>query len=84
MDGYDSFKSQFSNLKLPDGQTFQGVNRFRIWVRGKSYTINKETTKGYDTYPAPLEVLVPAFTNAFETIFLKMIRYMRHYYIKTN
>jgi acyl-homoserine-lactone acylase len=50
----------------PDGQNFRGINAIRILGQEKSYTIDKVIAKGYDTYLAAFEVLIPALINAFD------------------
>ena len=50
----------------PDGENFRGVNAVRVLDKEKSYTLDKVTAAGYDTYMAAFEDLVPAMIKAFE------------------
>jgi len=59
-------KENYPNYMAPDGENFRGVNAVRILSTEKQYTINKVIAKGYDTYLAAFEVLVPALVKSFE------------------
>jgi acyl-homoserine lactone acylase PvdQ len=59
-------KENYPSYMAPDGQNFRGVHAVDILGNEKSYTIDKVIAKGYDTYLAAFEVLIPALINAFE------------------
>ncbi len=59
-------KENYPNYMAPDGENFRGVNAVRILSNEKQYTIDKVIAKGYDTYLAAFEVLVPALVKSFE------------------
>lgn len=59
-------KENYPNYMAPDGENFRGVNAVRILSTEKQYTIDKVIVKGYDTYLAAFEVLVPALVRSFE------------------
>ncbi len=59
-------KGNYPNYMAPDGENFRGVNAVRILSTEKQYTIDKVIAKGYDTYLAAFEVLVPALVKSFE------------------
>ncbi len=59
-------KENYPAYMAPDGENFRGVNAGRILGEEKSYTIDKVIAKGYDTYLAAFEVLIPALINAYE------------------
>lgn len=61
-------KKDFPPYMAPDGQNFRAINALRILPGEKNYTIDKVIAKGYDTYLAAFEVLVPALVKAFETL----------------
>ena len=63
---YSPKKENYPAYMAPDGQNFRGVNAIRVLPEEKSYTIDKVIAKGYDTYLAAFEVLIPALVNAFE------------------
>lgn len=63
---YSPKKENYPSYMAPDGQNFRGINAVRILGKEKSYTLDKVIAKGYDTYLAAFEVLVPALINAFE------------------
>ncbi|HEY8657420.1 MAG TPA: penicillin acylase family protein [Hanamia sp.] len=63
---YSPKKENYPVYMAPDGQNFRGINAVRILGKEKSYTLDKVIAKGYDTYLAAFEVLVPALINAFE------------------
>ncbi|MGN6195195.1 MAG: penicillin acylase family protein [Ginsengibacter sp.] len=63
---YSPKKKDYPAYMAPDGQNFRAINALRILPQEKSYTIDKVIGKGYDTYLAAFEVLVPALINAFE------------------
>ena len=59
-------KENYPNYMAPDGENFRGVNAVRILSNEKQYTIDKVIAKGYDTYLATFEVLIPALIKSFE------------------
>lgn len=59
-------KENYPSYMAPDGQNFRGINAVRILGQEDAYTIDKVIAKGYDTYLAAFEVLIPALINAFE------------------
>jgi acyl-homoserine-lactone acylase len=59
-------KENYPYYMAPDGENFRGVNAVRILSNEKQFTIDKVIAKGYDTYLAAFEVLVPALVKAFE------------------
>jgi acyl-homoserine-lactone acylase len=63
---YSPKKADYPTYMAPDGQNFRGINAIRILGQEKSYTIDKVIAKGYDTYLAAFEVLIPALINAFD------------------
>jgi acyl-homoserine-lactone acylase len=63
---YSPKKENYPAYMAPDGQNFRGINAVRILGQEKSYTLDKVIAKGYNTYLAAFEVLVPALINAFE------------------
>lgn len=63
---YSPKRKDYPAYMAPDGQNFRAINAIRILPEEKSYTINKVIAKGYDTYLAAFEVLIPALINAFE------------------
>jgi acyl-homoserine-lactone acylase len=63
---YSPNKEDYPAYMAPDGQNFRGINAVRILGQEKSYTIDKVIAKGYDTYLAAFEVLIPALINRFE------------------
>lgn len=63
---YSPKKKDYPAYMAPDGQNFRGVNAVRILPQEKSYTIDKVIAKGYDTYLAAFEVLIPVLVTAFE------------------
>ena len=63
---YSPNKKDYPAYMAPDGQNFRAINAIRILQEEKSYTLNKVIAKGYDTYLAAFEVLVPALIHAFE------------------
>lgn len=63
---YSPKKVDYPSYMAPDGQNFRGINAIRILGQEKSYTIDKVIAKGYDTYLAAFEVLIPSLINAFE------------------
>jgi len=63
---YSPNKKDYPAYMAPDGQNFRAINAIRILPEEKSYTLNKVIAKGYDTYLAAFEVLVPALIHAFE------------------
>jgi len=65
---YSPKKKDFPAYMGPDGQNFRAINAIRILPEEKSYTIDKVIEKGYDTYLAAFEVLVPALVKSFDQI----------------
>lgn len=65
---YSPMKKDYPSYMAPDGQNFRAINALRILPKEKSYTINKVIAKGYDTYLAAFEVLVPALIKSFNKI----------------
>ena len=63
---YSPKKENYPAYMAPDGQNFRGIDAVRILGQEKSYTIDKVIAKGYDTYLAAFEVLIPALINTFE------------------
>jgi acyl-homoserine-lactone acylase len=63
---YSPKRDNYPKYMAPDGQNFRGINAVRILGQEKSYTLDKVIAKGYDTYLAAFEVLVPALIQAFE------------------
>jgi len=63
---YSPKRENYPSYMAPDGQNFRALNAIKILPQEKSYTIDKVISKGYDTYLAAFEVLVPALINAFE------------------
>ncbi len=63
---YSPLKENYPAYMAPDGQNFRGINAVRILGQENSYTLDKVIAKGYDTYLAAFEVLIPALINAFE------------------
>lgn len=63
---YSPKRKDYPAYMAPDGQNFRALNAIRILPQENSYTIDKVIAKGYDTYLAAFEVLVPALVNAFE------------------
>lgn len=61
-------RKDFPSYMAPDGQNFRAINALRILPGEKNYTIDKVIAKGYDTYLAAFEVLIPALVKAFETL----------------
>ena len=59
-------KENYPNYMAPDGENFRGINAVRILSTEKQYTIDKVIAKGYDTYLAAFEVLIPALVKSFE------------------
>jgi acyl-homoserine-lactone acylase len=59
-------KENYPAYMAPDGENFRGVNAVRILGTEKKYTLDKVIAKGYDTYLAAFEVLVPALVKSFE------------------
>jgi len=63
---YSPKRENYPSYMAPDGQNFRALNAIKILPQEKSYTIDKVISKGYDTYLAAFEVLVPALINAFK------------------
>lgn len=59
-------KENYPNYMAPDGENFRGVNAVRILSNQKEFTIDKVIAKGYDTYLAAFEILIPALVSSFE------------------
>ena len=65
---YSPKKNDYPAYMAPDGQNFRAINAIKILPEEKSYTIDKVIEKGYDTYLAAFEVLVPALIKSFDQI----------------
>ncbi len=65
---YSPKKNDYPAYMAPDGQNFRAINAIRILPKEKSYTIDKVIEKGYYTYLAAFEVLVPALIKSFDQI----------------
>jgi len=65
---YSPKKKDYPAYMAPDGQNFRAINAIRILPEEKSYTIDKVISKGYDTYLAAFEVLVPALIKSYDRI----------------
>jgi len=65
---YSPKKKDYPAYMAPDGQNFRAINAIKILPEEKSYTIDKVIAKGYDTYLAAFEVLVPALIKSFDKI----------------
>lgn len=59
-------KENYPAYMAPDGENFRAVNAVRILGTEKQYTIDKVIAKGYDTYLAAFEVLIPSLVKSFE------------------
>ena len=73
---YSPKKSDYPEYMAPDGQNFRAINAIKILPEEKSYTIDKVIAKGYDTYLAAFEVLIPALINSFDKISKKDSLYL--------
>ncbi|MEO9021081.1 MAG: penicillin acylase family protein [Ginsengibacter sp.] len=67
---YSPKKENYPSYMAPDGQNFRAVNAINILPEEKSYTINKVIAKGYDTYLAAFEVLIPSLIKAYDNLSL--------------
>jgi acyl-homoserine lactone acylase PvdQ len=65
---YSPKKKDYPAYLAPDGQNFRAINAIKILPEEKFYTIDKVIAKGYDTYLAAFEVLIPALINSFDKI----------------
>lgn len=63
---FSPLKKDYPAYMAPDGQNFRGINAIRILGEEKAYTLDKVIGKGYDTYLAAFEVLVPALLQAYQ------------------
>jgi len=63
---YSPKQKDYPAYMAPDGQNFRAINAIKILPEEKSYTIDKVISKGYDTYLAAFNVLIPALINQFE------------------
>ena len=61
-------KEDYPAYMAPDGQNFRAINAIKILPLEKSYTIDKVISKGYDTYLAAFEVLIPALVKAYDQL----------------
>jgi acyl-homoserine-lactone acylase len=61
-------KENYPHYMAPDGENFRAINAVRILSEEKNYTIDKVIAKGYDTYLAGFEKIVPALVTAFESL----------------
>ena len=59
-------KENYPTYMAPDGQNFRGIHTVDILEKEKFFTIDKVIAKGYDTYLAAFEVLLPALIKAFD------------------
>ncbi len=59
-------KENYPAYMAPDGENFRGINAVRILSNQKDFTLDKVIAKGYDTYLAAFEILIPALVNSFE------------------
>ncbi len=59
-------KENYPTYMAPDGQNFRGIHAVDILEKEKFFTIDKVIAKGYDTYLAAFEVLLPALIKAFD------------------
>lgn len=64
---FSPLKKDFPAYMAPDGQNFRGINAIRILGEEHAYTIDKVIAKGYDTYLAAFEILVPSLLKAYNT-----------------
>ena len=62
---YSPKKENYPSYMAPDGQNFRAINAIKILPEEKSYTIDKVIAKGYDTYLAAFEVLIPELIKAY-------------------
>ncbi len=65
---YSPKKKDYPAYMAPDGQNFRAINAIKILPAEKSYTINKVIAKGYDTYLAAFEVLIPVLIKAYDKL----------------
>lgn len=63
---YSPDRKKYPAYMAPDGQNFRGINAIRILPEEKAYTINKVIAKGYDTYLAAFDILIPALVKAYD------------------
>ncbi|MEO5500895.1 MAG: penicillin acylase family protein, partial [Ginsengibacter sp.] len=63
---FSPLKKDYPAYMAPDGQNFRAINAVRILPQEKSYTLEKVIAKGYDTYLAAFEVLIPSLINSFK------------------
>jgi len=63
---YSPRKENYPPYMAPDGQNFRGINALRILGNEHSYTLDKVIEKGYDTYLAAFEILIPALIKAYD------------------
>ncbi len=59
-------KENYPPYMAPDGENFRGVNAVRILSNQKDFTLDKVIAKGYDTYLAAFDILIPALVKSFE------------------
>lgn len=65
---YSPKKKDYPTYMAPDGQNFRAINAIKILPEEKSYTIDKVIAKGYDTYLAAFEVLIPSLVKAYSQL----------------
>lgn len=65
---YSPKKKNYPAYMAPDGQNFRAINAIKILPGEKSYTIHKVIAKGYDTYLAAFEVLIPAMVKGYDEL----------------
>ena len=65
---YSPKKENYPSYMAPDGQNFRAINAIKILPEEKSYTIDKVIAKGYDTYLAAFEVLIPELIKAYNQL----------------
>jgi len=65
---YSPKKKDYPAYMAPDGQNFRAINAIKILPQEKSYTIDKVIAKGYDTYLAAFEVLIPALVKDYDQL----------------
>ncbi|MEO6948755.1 MAG: penicillin acylase family protein [Ginsengibacter sp.] len=59
-------RENYPTYMAPDGENFRGLNAVRILGTEKEYTIDKVIAKGYNTYLAAFEVLIPSLVKAYD------------------
>ncbi len=59
-------KENYPRYMAPDYENFRGVNAVRIFNGVENMTLDKTIEKGYDTYLAAFQVMMPPLVAAFE------------------